>query len=128
MKILIVEDEQTLAKVMAEKIKASGYTVKIEDNGDKVVATSKSFKPDLILLDLVLPGKYGMEVLHDLKSDKTLNVIPVIIISNLDNDEEIKKALSLGAVDYFVKSQHPLNEIVDKIEEYIGAPGISRRK
>jgi DNA-binding response OmpR family regulator len=80
---------------------------------------AKSFKPDAVVLDLLLPKKNGFEVLEILKSDQELKIIPVVVVSNLGEDSDIKRALSLGAADYYVKSEHPLNEIVEKVENVI---------
>lgn len=82
----------------------------------------KSFHPDLVLLDLILPKKDGFEVLQELKADPGLKQIPVVVLSNLGQDEEIKKALDLGAVDYLVKVQHPINEVVEKVRKYLIEP------
>jgi len=127
MKILIVEDEQVLSKVLAEKFKRQKYDVQVVANGNDVASEAKNFAPDMILLDLLLPGKHGLEVLKELKADAETEDIPVIILSNLDNDEDIKKGLALGAVDYFVKSQHPINEVVEKVESYIVQPKSGRK-
>jgi DNA-binding response OmpR family regulator len=117
MKILIVEDEVVLSKVLKEKFKKEKFETRIVDNGNDVLKAAASFKPDMILLDLLLPGKHGLTVLKELKADADLNVIPVIILSNMDSDEDIKKGLKLGAVDYFVKAQHPIKEVVAKVAE-----------
>lgn len=117
MKILIVEDETTLSGVLSDKFEKEGHKTKIVDTGTEVLAVAQEFKPDLILLDLLLPEKSGLEVLKELKETEELKGIPVVVASNLDDDENIKKALKLGAVDYFVKSQHPINEIVEKVEK-----------
>lgn len=116
MKILVVEDEQVLAKVFQEKFEKAKYEVKIASDGQMGVDLAKSFKPDVIVLDLVLPKKNGFDVLEELKADDNFKSTPVIVVSNLGEDEDIKHALSLGAVDYFVKAQHPINEIVDKVK------------
>lgn len=126
MKILIVEDEEVLSKVLAEKFKKKKYVVSVIANGNYVMPEAKKFIPELILLDLLLPGKHGLEVLKELKADAELRDIPVIILSNLDNDEDIKKGLGLGAVDYFVKTQHPINEVVEKVETHIVQPKSER--
>ena len=115
MKILIVEDEDTLSLVLAEKFKNEGYEIMVANNGQEALPKASRFQPDVILLDLIMPKKLGMEVLADLKSDAELALIPVIVLSNLEGDEIIKKALALGAVDYFVKTQHPMAEIVEKV-------------
>lgn len=119
MKILIVEDEEILSKVLQEKLEKERFTVDLAVDGESVIPRAKSFKPDLILLDIILPKKNGIAVLEDLKEDPTLKQTPVIVISNLGEDENIKKALSLGAVDYLVKTQHPINEVVEKIRNYL---------
>jgi DNA-binding response OmpR family regulator len=119
MKILVVEDEQVLAKVFEEKFQKARYEVKIAADGLTALELAKSFKPDVIVLDLVLPKKNGFDVLEDLKADDDLETIPVVVVSNLGEDDDIKKALSLGAADYFVKTQHPINEIVEKVKSVL---------
>ncbi len=115
MKLLIVEDEQILADVFREKFEKAGFETKVAIDGD-VVPTVRSFAPDAIILDLLLPKKNGFDVLAELKDDEALKQIPVIVVSNLGEDADIKKAIALGAKDYFVKSQHPINEIVEKVK------------
>ncbi|MFA6365255.1 MAG: response regulator [Candidatus Paceibacterota bacterium] len=116
MRILIVEDEQALAKVLEEKLIKSGFEAKIAGDGEAALYAADVFKPEMILLDLILPKKDGFEVLKELKANPSLASIPVIVLSNLGEDENLKKAFALGAKDYFVKSQHPINEIIDKIK------------
>ena len=116
MKILVVEDEQVLAKVFQEKFEKAKYEVKVASDGQMGVDAAKSFKPDVIVLDLVLPKKNGFDVLEELKGNEDFKTTPIIVVSNLGEEEDIKRALSLGASDYFVKAQHPINEIVDKVK------------
>ena len=116
MKILIVEDEDVLSAVLEEKFKDVGYDVAVARDGEEAETMAAKFKPNLILLDLILPKKDGLAVLESLKSDSEMKLIPVVVLSNLEGDETIKKALFLGAEDYFVKTQHPLAEIVEKVE------------
>lgn len=127
-KILIVEDEEALFCVMAEKLESEGYKTKIAKDGAEVAPMAKKFRPDLIILDLLLPKKNGFEVLDDLKRSMDLKNIPVIVLSNLDQDEDIKKAMAGGAVDYFVKSQHPINEIIEKVGENMVTPAKLKKK
>jgi DNA-binding response OmpR family regulator len=119
MRILIIEDEDVLIRVLKEKFEKEKFTVDIATDGDEALPIAKSTKPDLILLDIILPKSNGLEVLAKIKSDPELSLIPVIILSNLGEDEGIKKALSLGAVDYMIKAQHPINEVVDKVKNYL---------
>ncbi|MCX6780902.1 MAG: response regulator [Candidatus Magasanikbacteria bacterium] len=119
MKILIVEDEEVLLKVLIEKFEKDKFTVDSAVDGEKAMERVKASKPDLILLDIILPKKNGVEVLRDLKDDPELKDIPVIIISNLGADEKIKEALALGAADYLVKTQHPINEVVERVRSWL---------
>lgn len=119
MKILIIEDEEILSKVLEEKFKRAGFDTAIATNGDEAFPMAKKFSPDVILLDLILPKKNGFDVLKDLKSDADLKTAPIIVLSNLGQDEEIKRALELGASDYMVKTQHPINEVIEKVKNLL---------
>lgn len=119
MKILIVEDEDILLKVLEEKFKRAGFDVASATNGADVFPLAKKFYPDIVLLDLILPKKNGFQVLKELKSDADLSAVPVIVLSNLGQDEEIKKALEIGATDYMVKTQHPINEVIEKVKNLL---------
>ena len=119
MKILIVEDEEILSKVLEEKFKRANFDTEIAVTGDAAFPIAKKFSPDVILLDLILPKKTGFDVLKEIKSDADLKTVPVIVLSNLGQDEEIKKALELGASDYMVKTQHPINEVIEKVKNLL---------
>ena len=118
MKILIVEDEEILIKVLKEKFEREKFTLALASDGEMAMTLAKSLKPDLILLDIILPKKDGLEVLRDLRADPEFQKVPIIMITNLGDDEKIKEALKLGATDYLVKAQHPINEVVEKVREY----------
>ncbi len=115
MKILIAEDEESLVKVFREKFEREKFTVEFVMSGDLVLPAAKKFMPDIILLDIILPKKTGLVILKELKAEPDVKQIPVIMISNLDGDEQIKESIRLGAIDYLVKSQHPINELVEKV-------------
>ncbi len=116
MKIVIVEDESALSSALSEKFKKAGFETAVASDGGEAVDVIRKNMPDIIALDILLPKKNGFDILAEIKSDISLKDIPVIMLSNLDQDEDLKKALRLGAVDYWVKSQHPINEIVDKVK------------
>lgn len=117
--ILVVEDENFLATVLKDNLVASGYIVDIATNGEAAMGNIRTKTPSLILLDLLMPKKDGFYVLEELKKSSEWKHIPVIVLSNLGGDVEIARALEMGADDYFVKSQHPIEEVVSKIKEYI---------
>lgn len=118
-KILIVEDEKALVEVLRDEFALHQFEVVVAMNGEDALRVLRTAKPDLMLLDLLLPKKNGFEVLEEMKADAELRDIPVIVLSNLGQDEDIKKAISLGAVDYFVKTQHPIKEIIQKVQQYL---------
>ncbi len=115
-KILFVEDEKILQKTLGERLKEKGYDVISALNGEEGVFLAKECIPDLILLDIMLPLKNGLEVLAELKEIEETKEIPVIILTNVESAEEIEKSLQLGATTYLVKTNYHLDEVIDKIE------------
>lgn len=119
MKILIIEDDDILGRVLKEKFEKENFSVNLVVSGNAVISSANKNKPDIILLDIILSKKDGITVLRELKADSNLKNIPVIIISNLGDDEKIKESLKIGAKDYFIKTQHSINEIVEKVNKYL---------
>ena len=115
--ILFIEDEPTLQKAISQFLEKKGYEIKSALDGEIGIAMAKEFKPDLILLDLILPKKDGFEVLKEIKGNDEIKHIPVIVLTNLEGDTDIEKVLSFGATTYLVKANYELKEIVKKIEE-----------
>ncbi len=114
--ILVVEDEDFLGRVLIDNLSAEGFQTDLAVDGEEAVEKVRKEKPALVLLDLLLPKKDGFFVLEELKSNPELKLVPVIVLSNLGGDEDIKRALALGADDYFVKSQHPIVEVIEKVK------------
>lgn len=120
MLVVIAEDDEILAKALKEKFEAEGFKVLVVKDGQEAVDILKgSPKPDLILLDLIMPVKDGFAVLEEMAQNVEIKIrsIPVIVLSNLGEDESIKRALKLGATDYLVKSQHSLSEVVQRVKK-----------
>ncbi len=117
-KILIAEDEEILLNVLKDRFVVEGWKVTTAKDGVEATAAISKSKFDLVLLDLLMPKKDGFEVLKEVKSNPELKSLPIIVLSNLGGDDDIKKALVLGANDYFVKTQHPMSEIVEKAKRY----------
>ncbi len=118
-KILIIEDDKFLRELISHKITKEGFMVEEAADGEEGLEKIKKLKPNLILLDLILPGIDGFEVLKRLKEDISLSFIPVIILSNLGQREDIEKSLRLGAVDFLVKAHFTPDEIVSKIKNVL---------
>jgi|SRR3989344_5530509 len=115
MKILIVEDEEILLNVLKDRFEAEGWEVTVAKNGEEAMTAINKASFELVLLDLLMPKKDGFQVLEEVRNNPELKNLPIIVLSNLGGDEDIKKALALGANDYFVKTQHPLSEVVEKV-------------
>ena len=115
-KILLVEDDEFLGKVINRKLEKEDYIVIRATDGEEGITKAEKENPDLILLDINLPGSDGFEVLAKLKSNPAVSKIPVIILSNLGAKDEIKKGLDLGADDYLVKAHFNPSEITSRIE------------
>ena len=119
-KILFVEDESALQKTFGERLSPEGYEVIPALDGEIGLRLAKTKKPDLILLDLILPKVNGFEVLKELKEDKETKDIPVIVLTNLEGIGDVDKAIELGATTYLVKAQYSLEELVEKIKKVLG--------
>ncbi|MEA2112550.1 MAG: response regulator [Patescibacteria group bacterium] len=117
-KIVLVEDDEILSKVIKEELEEANFKVHLATDGEKGLDLATSKKPNLVLLDLMLPKMHGFEVLENLKKSPETAKIPVMILTMLGSDDDIKKGLLLGANDYIVKSQHAVGEIVDKVKEF----------
>lgn len=118
-KILIAEDDFFLANAYRVKLTNAGFETIICSDGQQALNALPGFSPDLIVLDLIMPVKDGFSVLAELKKDDKYKSIPVIIASNLGQQSDINKGLSLGASDFIVKSSSSLNEIVEKINKVL---------
>jgi len=118
-KILFVEDEPTLQKAVGRFLEEAGYQIISALDGELGLEMAKREKPDMILLDVILPKKDGFTVLKELKEDETTKDIPVVILTNLENDTDVEKAISLGATTYLVKANYELEEITKKIKDIL---------
>ncbi len=116
-KILFIEDESALQKTFGEILSQEGYEMISALDGEAGLRLAKTKKPDLILLDLILPRVHGFDVLKQLKEDPKTKEIPVIVLTNLEGIEDVDKALELGATTYLVKAQYSLEEVVEKIKK-----------
>lgn len=118
--ILLVEDDEFLAELYATKLNLEGFEVSLAVDGEKGLRLAKELKPDLILLDIILPKKDGFEVLKLIKADNSLKNIPIILLTNLSQKDEVQKGLDLGANDYLIKAHFMPSEVVKKIKHTIG--------
>lgn len=119
-KIVIVEDEEVLLDVLKKKLVVEGYEVVTAMDGEKGLSTIRSEKPDLLLLDIMLPKMDGYQIMEAIKKDPKTKAIPVVVISNSGQPVEIKKLLDLGANDYLVKADFSPEEVMEKVKSILG--------
>ncbi|OGG22361.1 hypothetical protein A3D03_06720 [Candidatus Gottesmanbacteria bacterium RIFCSPHIGHO2_02_FULL_40_13] len=117
-RILIAEDEKPMANALSLKLGSAGYEITLVYDGEAAIAVLNESKYDLLILDLVMPKKDGFFVLAELKKLKI--AVPIIVSSNLSQEEDIRRAKELGASDYFIKSDTTLAEIVEKVKLALG--------
>ena len=122
-RVVLVEDEEVLLEVLESKLKKEGYEVFSAKDGVAGLDLVNAIRPDIILLDVVMPRMDGFEVLEHLQKDEELAKIPVIIISNSGQDVEIGRALALGVKDYLVKAEFDPQEVLDKIQNQLQEMG-----
>ncbi|MFA6215794.1 MAG: response regulator [Patescibacteria group bacterium] len=117
--ILIIEDDEVLLRALYLTFHKSDYTIATATDGDTGLKMAERVKPDIIFLDLLLPKMNGFDFLKNIKADPVLKDIPVIVLSNLGDQENIDKAKELGALDYFVKSNTNLVKLREKIDQML---------
>jgi DNA-binding response OmpR family regulator len=114
--ILLVEDDAFLVDIYTTKLNEEGFVVEVAKTGEEALKKLEKIKPDLILLDIVLPGIDGWEILKKVKADPKLKNIQVVILSNLGRKEEVEKGINLGSVKYLVKANYTPTEVVEEIK------------
>jgi DNA-binding response OmpR family regulator len=117
--VLVVEDDKFLRELISRKLIKEGFNVESAIDGEEGIKMVKELNPAIVLLDLILPGADGFEVLSRIKGDPALSSIPVIILSNLGQKEDVEKGLKLGAVDYLIKAHFTPGEIIEKIKNVL---------
>ncbi len=121
--ILLVEDEPLLGNLLRQRLEKEGYTVVLNRDGEEALKTLRETKPDLILLDIILPKISGFELMETMKADPQLERAPIIIISNLGQEGDVTRGQSLGAVQYFVKAKVSIEELVEHVKTFLRRPG-----
>jgi len=117
--VLLVEDDSYLSQAYRYFLEQSGYIVLTAMDGESALKTISLKKPDLVLLDLVMPVMNGFEVLEEIKGSSVFRHIPVIVISNLGQESEIRMCKKLGATDYLIKSNFSMKEVIHKIQHHL---------
>jgi len=118
-KILLIEDDADLQQTMGKILKDNGFQVIEALDGEIGVELAKSEKPDIALVDLILPKKNGFDVIKELKEDPETENIKIIVLTNLESSLDIERALELGATTYLVKTNYSLEDVVKRVKELL---------
>ncbi len=115
--VLVVEDDPSLLQILTSRLKRSGIEVLQARDGEEALSLAEANQPDLILLDLILPGKLdGFEVLEKMQASPNLQNRPVVIISNLGQESDIRRVKQFGVLEYFIKAKTSIDDLVEKIK------------
>ncbi|MDP3953301.1 MAG: response regulator [bacterium] len=118
--VLVVEDDVFLVNLLISRLRKAGLEVRKATTGEEALEILRAgFVPNLILLDIILPQKSGFEVLQEIQEDPNLQKAPVIITSNLGQEDDIQRGKQLGVIDYFIKAQTPIDELVAKVKSIV---------
>ena len=120
-KIVFIEDEPSLQKALSMALKSEGFDVKSAFDGETGLNFVKEEKPDLVLLDLILPKMDGFTVLESIRSAEETKNIPVIVLTNLEEVGDVQKVIALGATSYLIKANYNIEDITAKIKETLGS-------
>lgn len=115
--VLVIEDDSFLVDAYSTKLRKAGFKTILATNGEEGLKQAKTNKPDVVLLDLLIPKRNGFDVLADLKADKHLRHVPVIVLSNLGQERDVEQVRQLGAEDYLIKANVTMKEIIAKIKQ-----------
>lgn len=118
-KILLIEDDEMLHGMYTQKFKNQGYDIISAYNGADGVKMAETEKPDMILLDVIMPKMDGFVALKKIRKNPVTEKIPVILLTNLGQEEDVRKGKELGADDYFIKANHTPQEVVDKVKSFL---------
>lgn len=118
-KILIIEDDFYISELYQKALQKEGFVTSAAYDGETGKNAVRDFAPDLVILDIMLPKMNGMELLQVFKEDEKTKQIPVLVMSNLGQDQVMKEAMELGAVDYIIKAQNTPSQIVEKIKTFL---------
>ena len=119
-KILLVEDEEIIIDLLVKKLRDEGYEVHVARDGVEGLEKMKDVKPDVVLLDIIMPKMGGFEVMEEMKGDPDLKDFPIIIISNSGQPIELDRAKELGARDWLIKTEFDPREVIEKVKGQIG--------
>ena len=117
--ILLIDNDPFLIDIYASQLKKTGYKIELASDGEIALSKIKELKPDLLVLDIILPKVDGWEFLKTIRQDTRLKQLKVVILSNLGQKEEVEKGFDFGAVRYFIKAEYTPKEVVEEIKKIL---------
>ena len=118
-KILVIEDDKFLNKLYSDQLRREGFEVSVAISGEEGLSKALNENPDLVILDIVLPHKNGFDILSEMKLRRQTKNIPVVILTNLEQDTDIKTGLDLGAAGYLIKTDFPITKLGEEVRKYL---------
>lgn len=128
LRVLLIEDDKFLIKLYSDKLIRDGFDVSMAISGEEGLGKVAGEKPDLVLLDVILPQKNGFDILSELKLNPETKHIPVVMLTNLGQDSDVKRGLELGAVDYLVKTDFSITKLPQIVRQHIAAESNKKKK
>lgn len=125
-KVLIVEDDVFMARMYLKIFTHDNFEVEIASNGEEGISKAKNNKPDIILLDIMMPKMNGFQMLEAIMADEQLKNVPVVMLTNLAGDQDIEEARKKGAADYIVKSNYTPRQIIDMVKRIIDGKKVEK--
>jgi two-component system, OmpR family, alkaline phosphatase synthesis response regulator PhoP len=127
-RVLIAEDDRFLRRAAETMLKRHGFDVATAADGQEALSSIREHRPDLVLLDLIMPKMQGFEVLRVAKADDTIAAIPIVVLSNLSQESDLQRCRDAGALDFLVKSDLSLEQLVEYVRSHLdGEAGAGRR-
>ena len=120
-KILLAEDDPFIIDIYTTKLKQAGLEVEVVSEGDEVLEKARKQKPDLLLLDIVLPTMNGWEILRAIRQSEDLKELPVVILSNLYQKDEVEKGMKFGVLKYLIKAHYTPSEVIDEVKKAVAS-------
>lgn len=120
-KILVIDDDEYIRRYYFNLLTLNKYSVETSDNATDALIKAKDFKPDLILLDIIMPMMGGIKILENLKNDSDTAILPIIVLTNLSDPEILEEAMNKGAASYIVKANASPENVLDEVNKYIGS-------
>lgn len=117
--LVLIEDEKSIADILKEQLEERGVEVEVAFNGIVGMKKIKEYDPDLVLLDLILPGENGIEILKEMRESERFKDTPVIILSNVTSSEYVSESMKLGVSDYLIKADHELKDVLNTVDKYL---------